>query len=528
MLQPSEEQLREVFAGVSPDGPGCAVGVWRQGELAWGEGFGLANLEHGVPVTIDTVFDIASTSKQFTAFCVLLLAQDGELDLDSPIGTHFPEFRLDPQPTIRQLIHHTGGLRDIYAVASMVGWSWSELMTDDQVVDLLATQTNLDFEPGTSHSYSNSGYVVLSALVRRVSGKSLREFAAERIFVPLGMRSTAYRDDLATIVAGRASGYRRASEGWELAESPSAIVGDGAVNTTIRDFTRWEGEFLTPSLLDETHRAIQLQTARLAGGDADTGYAAGLMVGTHRGIPMMGHAGAWMGYRAEYIRFPDHGLAVAVFANSAGANPSGLARRVADLYLADIVKPEAPVQPDEAPHPAPKSLEPANCAGLFGDGSTFLDVAVAGEGLRISANGEVLEAKPAGGGYEIEAPPLRFTFAPGESPSEPTRLVVSHSGRTVWTLQRTARHRLTEADGKALSGDYRCDEVDAVWTVSTGDGKMVIDRGHRGKVILRPGPPGVFIGDEFTVSSEQGPDGRVRALIAASGRAKGLRFSRPA
>lgn len=541
MRVPDLPEIEAIFEEFTGDGPGCCVGVYVDGELVLERGFGLANLEHRVPIDADTVFDLASTSKQFTAASVLLLAEDGLLGLEDDARKYFPEFVLEQAITIRQLINHTSGLREIYSLAGMVGWTWPELMEDDQVVDILARMRTLNFEPGTSHSYSNSGYVLLSALVKRVSGKTLAEVAKERLFDPLGMRATHYRDDITSVVPHRANGYGRSpkGDGYKLDESPSNITGDGAAQTTIREMAFWEANFLRPVIGNESFRRNQLETAELPDG-TDTGYAAGLFVSQHKGLPCISHGGSWAGFRSDYIRFPDNGLAVAVFANLAGATPSALARQVADLCLAEEIESapaagrvsddqsaEAAAQNAEEPVGELREVAAPACNGLFGDGTSFarLSPAPEGDALTLYAAGMELAAARSGPGtFQTSVAKLTLSFT-GDA-EEPSGIIVRQGDQVVWSLPRVTPVQPSEEEVTALNGEYRCDEVESTWTVSATLEGVTVDRKPREPLQFSYGPADVLLGPAFNVAVERSKDGAPVALLASDSRAKGLRFER--
>ncbi|MFZ5842654.1 MAG: serine hydrolase domain-containing protein [Pseudomonadota bacterium] len=325
-----------------PDSPGCALSVIRDGRIAYSKGFGLASLEHKLPIDPQrTVFDIGSTSKQFTAASVLLLVQDGKLSLDDDIRKVLPEIPdYGHTITVRHLLHHTSGLRDYIALMNLGGIHFEDFTTDAQALAVIARQQALDFVPGTEHSYSNTGYFLLSVIVQRVSGKPLREFAQERIFAPLGMKDTRILDDHTAIIANRATAYGANPEGgFAVRMSDWEQTGDGAVQTTVRDLAKWDQNFYTPKV-GGTWLIEQLQTrGQLANGES-IGYAGGLMMGELNGQPMVSHGGAWAGYRAELIRLPEQKLSVAVLCNVDSSDPSALARQVAELYLGDKRKSE--------------------------------------------------------------------------------------------------------------------------------------------------------------------------------------------
>lgn len=346
--------------------PGCALGIYRDGKILYGRGYGMANLEHAIAITPRTVFDIGSTSKQFTATAIALLAQDGKLTLDDDVRRHIPELPdYGKTITIRHLLNHTSGLRDYLTLMSLRGVNFDGVTTDRDAFDLIVRQQALNFEPGSEYLYSNSGFFLLSTIVRRASGKTLAEFAHERIFVPLGMRDTHFHDDHTRIVPQRATGYEPSPKGaFQIAMSGFEQTGDGAVMTTIEDLLKWDSNFYAPAvggeqLLRDLHTSGVLTNGRVLP------YALGLAVDEYRGLRRVRHGGAWAGYRADLVRFPEAKTAVACLCNLGTANPSALADRVADILLADRLKPAAaaatgPSSPARTAAPAPYTIAAAD------------------------------------------------------------------------------------------------------------------------------------------------------------------------
>lgn len=350
-------QVDRIFAEWDkPESPGCALGVIRKGSFVYKRGYGSANLELGVPITPATVFDIGSTSKQFTAASIVLLAQQGKLALDDDIRKYLPEIPAYTRPiTIRHLLHHTSGLRDYLTLMFLKGIATEDLTDDEDALALIARQRETNFAPGDEHLYSNSGYFLLSVIVKRASGKSLREFANATIFTPLGMRDTHFHDDHTMIVPRRASGYSpRDSGGFQIDMSDFEQTGDGAVMTTVEDMLLWDRNFYRPAVGGQAMLDALHTTGTVSGGKPLT-YALGLAVSTHRGARIVSHGGAWAGYRADLIRFPEHELSVACLCNLGNISPSALARRVADVYLAGQLEPAvaaAALPPSPRPSPS--------------------------------------------------------------------------------------------------------------------------------------------------------------------------------
>jgi CubicO group peptidase (beta-lactamase class C family) len=336
------------------DSPGCAVGVVRDGALAFAKGYGQADLERGVPIGPASVFDIASTSKQFTAAVIALLAQDGKLSLDDDVRRFVPELpRYEAPITIRHLLHHTSGLRDYTDLMALEGWQMEDWTTEAQALATIVRQKEVNFRPGAQHLYSNSGFFLLSVIAARAGGQPFPDLARERIFEPLGMRSTHFHADHGLLVKGRAIGYAPREGGWALSLSDWEQTGDGSVLTTVEDLARWVGNFEDPkvggvALVEELQRK-----GRLASGE-EIDYAEGLRHATYRGLATLGHNGSWAGYRSSLLRFPSEKTVVIVLCNAENAEAGTIARKVADAALGDRLGPAPSPTPRASPTPAAK------------------------------------------------------------------------------------------------------------------------------------------------------------------------------
>lgn len=354
-----EERIDAVFADYdNTRSPGCSLAVVRDGELTLTRGYGMANLEHGVPLTAHSIFRIGSTSKQFTAASIVLLAQENKLQLDDDLRKHLPEMPLfDPAVTLRQLLHHTSGVRDYLTLMRLAGRGDDDYYTDADVRRMLSQQQELNFSPGTEYLYSNSGYWLLSQVVERASGRSLREYAEARIFAPLAMHDTHFHNDHTEIVPNRAAGYRPTEDGgFRISMTTLPMIGDGGVFTTVEDLARWDWNFAEPrvggsSLLDK-----MLERGVLNDGTV-LDYALGLGHGTHHGLPTVSHAGSFVGFRAQMLRFPDQRTTIICLCNRADANPSRRALEVADIVLENHLGPSEEGLEADAARPQPELAE---------------------------------------------------------------------------------------------------------------------------------------------------------------------------
>jgi CubicO group peptidase (beta-lactamase class C family) len=336
----------ELFADLSkPGSPGCALAVARDGKMVYENGYGLANIEENVAITPQTVFDIGSTSKQFTAASILLLEQQGKLSVHDDIRKYIPEIPdYGHKITILNLLNHTSGLRDYLTLFELAGVNIDSVTTDDDALAVIARQKALNFEPGSDWLYSNSGFFLLSVIVKRVSGKTLREFAAESIFAPLQMKQTVYRDEHTQLVANRALAYdpKETGGGFTLNVSYFEQTGDGAVHTSAEDLLRWDENFYSGKVGGKTLLAEIQEPGKLNNGKV-LDYAKGLFVGEYRGLHFVDHGGSWGGYRAQLLRFPEQHFSVACLCNFANADPEARASQVADLFLAGEMKVAKPV-----------------------------------------------------------------------------------------------------------------------------------------------------------------------------------------
>ena len=329
--QTLEAKVDRIFRSFAkPDAPGAVVLVGRGAEIVLQRAYGAADLERKVPLATDSVLDIGSTSKQFTAACLLLLEQDGKLALADPVKKHVAELPACFDPvTLRHLMLHTSGIPDYIGLLANGGADLEDRTTADEAMAALAKVQALDFPTGTKWEYSNSNYFLLSEVVERAGKVPLADFARDRIFVPLGLASTHVHTDCTELVPNRAFSYTKGPRGrWRWNFSNWEQTGDGAVMTTVGDLFRWARNFT-----DGKVGGPKLLAAMATPGTLDDGsaidYGAGLVFAKSDGRAMVSHGGAWAGYRAELLRVPAEDLVVVCLCNRDDSNPSDLCQRVA-------------------------------------------------------------------------------------------------------------------------------------------------------------------------------------------------------
>ncbi len=342
-------KIDSIFKFYTNSTPGCAVAIQQNGEVIFQKGYGLANMEYAIPIRPATVFHIASESKQYVAFCILLLEKEGKLKLEDDIRNYLdyiPDF--GKKISIRQLILHTSGLRDQWQLLALGGTQLDDVITQQHIVKLVTTQKALNFMPGEEWMYCNTGYTLLAEIVKKLSGQSLRKFAATRIFNPLGMKDTHFHDDYQELVPGRAYSYNAAAGGkYQHAVLSYSTVGATSLFTTVLDEAKWlnnleTGEVGGKELVQKMKEVGYLNDGR------KLDYAMGQMVGKFKGWEQIGHGGADAGYRTYAVRYPEKKLGIVVFSNLGFANPGRLASLIAELLITDT-------KPTDVPMPAYKA-----------------------------------------------------------------------------------------------------------------------------------------------------------------------------
>ena len=498
----------------APGSPGCTVGVYQGDRIVHRGAYGMANLDHDVRLNPASVFHVASVSKQFTATAILLLEQDGKLSLDDDVRKFVPELpAFGPRITIRHLAHHTSGIRDQWDLLGLAGWRYSrDLITDDDVLQMLARQKNLNFTPGERHLYSNSGYTLMAVIVSRASGQTFRAFTTDRIFAPLGMTNTRFRDSFTDVVKGQAYGYAREGAGFRLSVTNFDTAGATSLLTTVEDLVRWHANFDDPKV-----GSRELLTRLLTRGQLNDGrridYAFGITHGSYRGLPTVGHGGADAGYRAAFLRFPALKFGVAVLCNLASANPTQLAQRVADISLSNVLSPPAAASPDQSPEVAVAADQLARFAGLYWNASDVIARRFAVQEGRLHAlTPAPLPLKSLGGGRFVSAsgPPVRVTF--DVASGQPGRVTIEPPGNPTEVLERTEPFAPTAAALAEFAGSYRSEEIETVFRMVVRDGALRLER-----LKAPPAPLTPLVADTFT-----SPPGAIRFVRDAGGRVSGF------
>jgi CubicO group peptidase (beta-lactamase class C family) len=504
-------EVDRLFARWTTSTPGCAVGADVKGQPVVRAAYGMADLEHDVPVTLDTIFEVGSVSKQFTAAAVLLLARDGKLSLDDKVRKYIPEMPdVAADITIRQMLNHTAGLRDWGGLAAIEGWPrTSRVHTHAHVLDFVRRQRMLNFEPGTRWSYSNTGYNLAAILVGRVSGVSFADFTKARIFQPLGMSDTSWRDDHTRIVKRRAIAYTGQKTFSTLMPFEN-VHGNGGLLTTIGDLLKWNANFVTPVVGDAQFVADMERRARFNDG-REHEYALGLYVDTYRGRREVDHSGGTAGYVAHLSRYPDHGVSVAVMCNVTSGNATNTAKAIADLLLppgrAAALPASEPLNAEEGPRYVGlyRSLTPA----------AVVTISVQKDQLASSSFGPLTRVArhrfDAGGAYVLEFDG-RF-------------LRVTDEFGTADDYERVEPWKPGVQELQPIAGRYASDELQMTVEVVLDGERLVVRRGTD-TVQLAPVFPDGFSSGAGWVVVRRDASGRIVGFSVNQDRIWDLRFTR--
>tara|TARA_R110001632_G_scaffold65_12_gene288 strand:+ start:214 stop:1890 length:1677 start_codon:yes stop_codon:yes gene_type:complete len=484
---PEQASIDAIFSRwESPDSPGGTVGIIKEGKLIFAKGYGLANLDYNIPNESKTVFRIGSTSKQFTAACIVLLSQQGKLSLEDRLIKFFPNFPAYANDiTIQHLLNHTSGVRDYLILARLSGLSSDDHYTDKMVGKWLANQQELNFNPGDEYLYSNSGYWLLSQIVKKVSGVSMAEYAKENIFIPLEMNNTHFHNDHKQIVKNRASGYRpNRKGGYSINMTTLDMIGDGGVFTTVEDLAKWDESFYDSKILNQSFWKKMTHVGTL-NNDKKITYASGLGITTYKGLKIIQHGGSFVGYKAEMIRFPEVQFSVVILANRADSNPTKMAYKVADLFLKNEYKKGNRVKSikSNSKEKSLKSITLTKKELQAFEGAYWSTKNKSSRKLEV--RNDTLNYVRANGRATKMFPIAKNTFQM-VGPRMPVLLEVNSKGKSKeFTLKPANATPLTfeayqpltsysVSDLETYSGDYYCTELDVVYSLKTKKGLMVL------------------------------------------------------
>lgn len=534
LLIPTEAEIDALFSEYNnPETPGAAIAVVHKGQVLFKKGYGSANLEYDIPITPTTVFHVASVSKQFTVFGLMLLVEQGKLSLDDDIRMHLPEVPdFGKKITLRHLASHTSGIRDQWELLILGGWRLDDVITTKHILDMVARQKELNFTPGEQYMYSNTGFTLLAEIIARVSGQSFARFTYTHIFEPLGMKNTQFYDDHEKVVKNRAYSYRPQRDG-DILKAPLnyANVGATSLFTTVEDMALWTNNLHHPKVGSESMIA-QMNTRTVFNNGQRSGGGLGQFINAYNGLSQIQHGGADAGYRAFVSRFPEQDFSLIVMSNNGRFNPRNIAAAVTDLYLQPLYAERRSTAASEAPKLV--TLEKQKLSSFVGDywnyeGSFATQILLEGENLMLSRDG-----RPDKLGALSES---RFVVMNGRN-----NVFVSfnkENGNQHLTIQIGANAPMTLAPYAPVSypldnatdytGTYYSSELDTYYRIVIENGKLITQHQRVQDYELSPVMKDKFHGNDWSfdqMSFERNAQNEITGFRISNSRIKSLLFEK--
>jgi CubicO group peptidase (beta-lactamase class C family) len=503
------EKFASTYVGPAP---GCAAAVSLNGETVFEKAFGLADLEHNVPNTPQTIFESGSVAKQFTAASLVLLQQDGKLSLDDPVRKYIPELPDYGSPlTIRHLLNHTSGLRDWGTVMSLTGAGRGDrVITQDLALDVIIHQRALDFTPGAEYSYSNSGYNLAAIIVERVSKQKFPAFVEERLFKPLGMKNSSWRDDYQRIVPGRAQAYSRQGDGpWRLNMPFMNVYGNGGMLTTVGDWMKWN------AMLDSHSLGAPLVSALETQGVLNDGRKI-VVVDTYKGLKDVSHGGATAGYQTFLARYPDNKVSIAVMCNGTSPSAGAIAASITDEIF--------------GPFPETARTEPAKVSedelkrfvGIWRNEKTHAPARFSIENGTSRWSGA--RVVPMGRGqFTAGGNQLKFTF---DQNGKPISAATIDSDGEVTRFVPETEWKPTPADLASFKGDWFSEEAGATFTVAVDADNVFIKQRPAMSLLMQPIYKDHFTVQGYVIWFTRDKNGKVNNLHIGTSRMRDMPFVR--
>lgn len=528
--QVDEAAIDALFDDIDPDGPGCAVGVVRDQTLAHAEGYGLANLDYGLPITPTSTFYLGSVSKQFTAAAIAHAARAGHLSLDDPIRKWLPELPEYRRPvTVRHLLHHTSGVRDYLGLWNLSGWRVDDVHSDEETLELLARQQAGNFPAGEEYLYSNGGYFLLSELIERATDLTLREYLHEHFFEPLGMERSHFGDDRVEVIDERVIGYRATDDGYEMFHPWNYDkVGAGGMYSSIEDLARWDRNWYTEEVGGPGFTEQLRERGVLSDGTA-IDYAFGLSHGEYRGLETVAHGGALAGFRTHLMRFPTERTTVLVLCNFPTSDPGSRAERVADVVLAPELAPVAAEEDETESVPEAVELTGEELDAIAGHwrASMGIEVEIVREGS------ELFFIQSGNRSPVLIAAPDRILLTRSDVDMRLESLVDGRWQSMSVTQRGNAftAERIAPGDGPAdygdLQGAYYSEELDVTYTIFMEDGQLMLETPPDRSSELRNMGEDRFVTPFSTLLLfERDEGGAVTGFTIDAGRVRGIAFER--
>ncbi len=530
------DQVDELFAPWdNEDTPGASVAVVRDGAIIYKKGYGRANLEYDIPNSPSTVFHIASVSKQFTVFSILLLEKQGKLSLDDDIRKYIPEVPdFGKTITLRHLASHTSGMRDQWNLLAMAGWRLDDVITKEHILKIVSKQKELNFNPGDEFLYCNTGFTLLAEVVARISGQSFAAFTQANIFTPLKMTHTLFYDDHEKIVKNRAYSYYSAEGGYKKSVLSYANAGATSLFTTAEDLSLWALNFGDIKVGD-SDIINKMNTLAVLNNGKTFGGALGQFVGQYKGLNEIQHGGADAGYRSYLTRFPDEKFSVIVLSNAAEFNSGGMAHQIVDIYLKDKIK---------TPPPVTEKKEESSSATAVSVDETTLNTYVGdfelqpGFVIRITQSSGQLTGQATGQAafplkplstteFKVEGVDAKIEFVPNGG--DKIKLIKLHQGGQILDALRIKEFDKNEVNLSDFSGSFYSEELSATYEFVAAEDKLMAKHSRLNDFTLQPIKKDMFSSDAWyfgQVEFIRDSNNVITGFKVSNGRVRNLYFKK--
>jgi CubicO group peptidase (beta-lactamase class C family) len=516
--------------------PGGAIGIIKDGELMYSKGYGIADLEHDIKISSTSVFNICSISKEFVSFSLLLLEEQGKLNLDDTVQTYLPDFpEYDAPVTIRHFINHTSGIRDVKKLIQLKGKNIFDNLEPEEVYALIKHQKALEFSPGDKFAWSNSDYFILSMIIEKVSGQSLKTFTQEHIFGPLGMKNTLFYDDNTDLIKNRVFSYNKknAEDGFDNVIMRFHLVGSFGAYSTIEDLFLWDQNFYNNKLGKGGQKIIKnMHEEGLLNNSESSGYAHSVKINNYKGLKTVEHGGSFAGYRSVILRFPDERVSVIILANRDDANPWTMSYQLADVllkekFIAVSKKTETKtVNPEITPIKEKFSL--AQITGNYErePGSLF-KFSIKNDSLQLVAwwsNEPLMLINTEGNTYkEANNPSLQFIFS--ELKNHFTQKLTVSGPSFKFISKKKEKIDFSALNLADYIGDFYSEEIDATHLLFLEDGKLKVKIAINEVLALAPYNIDTFYSDDYFVHFSR-TNGKVSGFNLKAGWVTNLKFKK--
>ncbi len=498
--------------------PGGSIAISRSNKIIYQKAFGLADLEHLVPNTTETIFECGSVSKQFTAMSILLLAKEGKLKTQDDVRKYIPELPVYQKPiTIQHLLNHTSGLKDWGTIGALGGWPrTTRVYTQDLALQIICRQKSVNFTPGSEYSYSNANYTLLVSIVERTSGMTLEDFTRIRFFEPLGMKNTRWRSNFRQIIPGRAIAYASTKDGYEQQMPFENIYGHGGLLTTTSDLLKWNTLLENHTIGGDDVFNERIRKGILNNGK-EIGYAAGLFIGKLNDFNEIQHSGATAAYRGWLAYYPQNKLSVVLLSNDGSFSPASVGSQVASIYLG---KSKPSTEPKAAAVEAAtlKKFEGTYRSLRHFDAITLTFT----DGKLVSSNHNIEKGK------EVMPISENTIYLDGQRWNyiSATRIRAQGSEDTL-TYVRVAPPETELTKLKALEGVYRSDEAEVDFQIEYNNNQLWVRVKPSKPFALHPSFQDGFYGDDSQLFEfVRNKQGTVTGLLVSQSRAERVSFSK--